>query len=145
MDIALSKNIVWRFAEFDYLMTDFSGPSVGAIARQDNLRLGTGIVLRFGLPHEAPPAPVNHPPVAACTASPTSVFASSGDTVAIHVNASDPDNDPLTYSYTATGGSVEGSGPDARWNSASAAPGSYTVTALSQRRQGWHGVVRNGY
>jgi outer membrane protein OmpA-like peptidoglycan-associated protein/opacity protein-like surface antigen len=129
VDIALTRNIAWRFAEIDYLMTNFSGPSVGGNSRQDNLRLGTGIVLRFGLPHEAPPAPVNHPPVAACTASPTSVFAGSNDTLAIHVNASDPDNDPLTYSYTTTGGTVDGSGPDARWNAGSAAPGSYTVTA----------------
>jgi outer membrane protein OmpA-like peptidoglycan-associated protein len=130
VDIALTENLVWRFAELDYLMTNFSGPSVGGNARQDNLRLGTGIVLRFGLPHEAPPpAPVNHPPVAACSASPTSVFAASGDTVAIHVNASDPDNDPLTFSYTATGGAVDGSGPDARWNSAGATSGNYTVTA----------------
>jgi len=129
VDVALTRNIVWRFAEIDYLMTNFSGSSVGGNARQDNLRLATGIVFRFGLPHEAPPAPVNHPPVAACTASPTSVFAGSGDTVAVHVNASDPDNDPLTYSYTATGGAVDGSGPDARWNSASAAAGNYTVTA----------------
>jgi outer membrane protein OmpA-like peptidoglycan-associated protein/opacity protein-like surface antigen len=129
VDVALTRNIVWRFAEIDYLMTNFSGPSLSGNARQDNLRLGTGIVLRFGLPHEAPPpAPVNHAPVAACMASPSSVFAGSGDTVAIHVNASDPDNDPLTYSYTASGGVVDGSGPDARWNSASAAPGIYTVT-----------------
>jgi outer membrane protein OmpA-like peptidoglycan-associated protein len=110
-------------------MTNFSGSALGGNARQDNLRLGTGIVIRFGLPHEAPPAPVNHPPVAACSASPTSVFAGSSDTVAVHVNASDPDNDPLTYSYTATGGTVDGSGPDARWNVGDAAPGSYTVTA----------------
>jgi outer membrane protein OmpA-like peptidoglycan-associated protein len=129
VDIALTRNIAWRFAEIDYLMTNFSGPSVGGNARQDSLRLGTGIVLRFGLPHEAPPAPVNRPPVAACTASPSSVFAGSNDTVAIHVNASDPDNDPLTYSYAATGGTVDGSGPDARWNAGSATPGSYTVTA----------------
>jgi outer membrane protein OmpA-like peptidoglycan-associated protein len=129
VDIAITKNIAWRFAEIDYLMTNFSGSFLGGNARQDNLRLGTGIVLRFGLPHEAPPAPVNHPPVAACTASPTSVFAGSADTVAVHVNASDPDNDPLTYSYTATGGVVDGSGPDARWNFAGAAPGNYTVTA----------------
>jgi outer membrane protein OmpA-like peptidoglycan-associated protein len=128
VDVALTRNFVWRFAEIDYLMTNFSGPSVGGNARQDNVRLGTGIVLRFGLPHEAPPAPVNHPPVAACTASPTSVFAGSNDTVAIHVNASDPDNDPLTFTYTATGGTVDGSGPDARWNAGSAAAGSYTVT-----------------
>jgi outer membrane protein OmpA-like peptidoglycan-associated protein len=128
VDVALTRNLVWRFAEIDYLMTNFSGPSLGGNARQDSVRLGTGIVLRFGLPHEAPPPPVNHPPVAACTANPTSVFAGSSDTVAIHVNASDPDNDPLTYSYTATGGTVDGSGPDARWNAGSATPGSYTVT-----------------
>jgi outer membrane protein OmpA-like peptidoglycan-associated protein len=129
VDVVLSRNVVWRFAEIDYLMTNFTGPSLGGNGRQDNLRLGTGIVLRFGLPHEAPPAPVNHPPVAACTANPVSVFAGSSDTVAIHVDASDPDNDPLTYSYTATGGSVDGSGPDARWTAGSSAPGSYTVTA----------------
>jgi len=128
VDIALTRNIVWRFAEIDYLMTNFSGSALGGNAREDNLRLGTGIVFRFGLPHEAPPPPVNRPPVAACTASPASVFAGSSDTVAIHVDASDPDNDPLTYSYTATGGTVDGSGPDARWNSASATAGSYTVT-----------------
>jgi len=129
VDVALTKNLVWRFVEMDYLMTNFSGPSVGGNAHQNNLRLGSGVVLRFGLPHEAPPAPVNHPPVAACTASPTSVFAGSGDTVAVHVDASDPDNDPLTFSYTATGGAVDGSGPDARWNSTGVNEGVYTVTA----------------
>jgi outer membrane protein OmpA-like peptidoglycan-associated protein len=129
VDIALTRNIVWRFAEIDYFMTNFSGPSVGGNSRQDNVRFGSGIVLRFGLPHEAPPAPVNHPPVAACTANPTSIFAGSSDVVAVHVDASDPDNDPLTYSYAASGGTVDGSGPDARWSAGSVAPGSYTVTA----------------
>jgi hypothetical protein len=47
--------------------------------------------------------------------------------VAIHVNASDPDNDPLTYSYTATGGAVDGTGADARWNSTGLSAGTYTV------------------
>ena len=128
VDIVLSKNIAWRFAEIDYLMTNFSGASLGGNARQDNLRLGTGIVLRFGFPKEAPPPPVNQPPVAACSANPTSVFAGSGDTVAVHVNASDPDNDPLTYTYTATGGTVDGTGPDVRWNSTGVGEGTYTVT-----------------
>jgi opacity protein-like surface antigen len=73
VDVALTRNLVWRFAEIDYLMTNFSGPSLGGNARQDSVRLGTGIVLRFGLPHEAPPPPVNHPPVAACTRSPTAI------------------------------------------------------------------------
>ncbi len=129
VDIALTRNIAWRFAEIDYLSTSFYGNSLASGGKENSLRLGTGLVLRFGLPHEAPPAPVNHPPVAACSASPASVFAGSSDTVAVHVNASDPDNDPLTYSYTATGGAVDGSGPDARWNPGSATPGNYTVTA----------------
>jgi outer membrane protein OmpA-like peptidoglycan-associated protein len=128
VDVVLSKNFAWRFAQIDYLMTDFTGPSLGATGRQDNLRLGSGLVIRWGFPEAAPPPPVNHPPVAACSANPTSVYAGSGDTVAIHVNASDPDNDPLTYSYTASGGAVDGTGPDARWNSSGVAVGTYTVT-----------------
>ena len=129
VDVALTKNIAWRFAEIDYLMTAFHGDFLGASGRQNNLRLSTGMVFRFGFPKEAPPAPVNHPPVAACTVNPTSLFAGSNDTAAIHVNASDPDGDPLTYSYTATGGSVDGTGPDVRWNSSGVAVGTYTVTA----------------
>jgi outer membrane protein OmpA-like peptidoglycan-associated protein len=129
VDIVLSKHIAWRFAQIDYLMTNFSGLNLGGNARQDNLRLGTGIVLRFGLPSPPPPPAPKRPPVASCSASPASVYAGSSDTVAVHVNATSPDGLPLTYSYAATGGAVEGTGPDARWNPSSASPGSYTVNA----------------
>jgi outer membrane protein OmpA-like peptidoglycan-associated protein len=127
VDIALTRNIAWRFAEIDYLMTNFTGPSLGSNGRQDSMRLGTGLVLRFGLPKVAPPPHL--PPVAACSANPVSIFAGSGDSVAVHVNASSPQNDPLTFSYTATGGAVDGNGPDARWNSSGVGVGTYTVTA----------------
>jgi outer membrane protein OmpA-like peptidoglycan-associated protein len=126
VDVVLTKHLAWRFAQLDYLMTTFSGTSVGATGRQNSFRLGSGLVVRFGFPN--PPPPPNHPPVAACSLSPASVYAGSGDSVAVHVNASDPDNDPLTYSYTATGGAVEGTGPEARWNSSGVGVGSYTVT-----------------
>lgn len=127
VDMVITRNFAWRVAQIDYLMTNFSGPALGGNARQDNFRAGTGFVLRFGVPNPAPPPAPNRPPVAACSVNPTSVYAGSGDTVAVHVNASDPDNDPLTYSYSATGGAVEGTGPDARWNSTSVGVGSYTV------------------
>jgi hypothetical protein len=126
VDMVLTKNVAWRVAQLDYLMTSFSGSAVAATGRQNNFRAGTGLVLRFGIPN--PPPPPNHPPVAACSVSPASVYAGSGDTVAVHVNASDPDNDPLTYSYTATGGAVDGTGAEARWNSSGVGAGSYTVT-----------------
>lgn len=125
LDIVLTKNLAWRFAQLDYLMTTFSGPALGSSGRQNNFRAGTGAVLRFGIPN--PPPPPNHPPVAACSVNPASLFAGSGDSVAVHVNASDPDNDSLTYGYTATGGTVEGTGADARWSSSGVAVGSYTV------------------
>ena len=127
VDVVFTKYIAWRFAQIDYLMTNFSGPNLNGSGRQNSLRLGTGIVFRWGFKN--PPPPPNHPPVAACSANPTSVFAGSNDVVTVHVNASDPDNDTLTYSYTASGGAVEGTGPDARFNSAGLAEGSYTVTA----------------
>ena len=128
VDVVLSKNLAWRFAQIDYLMTNFTGAFLGANSRQNNLRLGSGLVYRWGFPAPPPPTPKG-PPVAACSASPASVFAGSNDTVAVHVNASSPESLPLTYSYTATGGTVEGTGPDARWNSSGAAVGSYTVNA----------------
>src|SRR6266567_4635355 len=65
--------------------------------------------------------------IAAGSVNPTSRYAGSGDSVAVQVNASDPDNDPITYSYSATGGRVEGNGADARWNSTGVSVGSYTV------------------
>jgi hypothetical protein len=127
VDVVLIKNLAWRFFEADYLMTNFTGSQVAADGRQNNFRIGTGLVLRWGYP-PAPPKP-NHPPVAACSANPTSVYQGSTDAVAIHVAGTDADNDPLTYTYTATGGTVDGTGPDVRWNPSGLALGSYTVNA----------------
>ena len=125
VDLVLWKHVAWRIAELDYLQTNFTGVGVGANARQNNFRAGSGVVFRFGFPE--PPPPPNHPPVAACSANPTSVYAGTSDSVQVHVNASDPDNDQLTYTYTATGGAVDGSGPDGRWTASGLAVGTYTV------------------
>jgi hypothetical protein len=127
IDVILTKYIAWRFFEADYLMTNFSGPLVDPDGRQNNFRIGTGIVLRWGYPPE-PPKPI-HPPTAACSANPTSVYEGSTDVVAIHVDATDVDKVGLNYSYTATGGTVDGTGADARFNPSGLAVGSYTVTA----------------
>jgi len=128
VDVVFNKHIAWRFAQIVYLVTNASGVALSSAPyRQDNLRLGTGVVLRFGFPPSTPPP--SGPPTASCSANPTSVYAGSNDPAAIHVTASSPASLPLTYGYTATGGTVEGTGPDARWNSTGLAPGNYTVTA----------------
>jgi outer membrane protein OmpA-like peptidoglycan-associated protein len=127
VDAVLFKNLAWRVFEADYLMTNFTGSLLSPDGRQNNFRIGTGAVLRWGYP-PAPPKP-NHPPVASCSATPTSVYQGSTDPVTIHVAATDADNDPLTYAYTATGGTVDGTGADVRWNPSGLALGSYTINA----------------
>jgi len=75
------------------------------------------------------PKPVNRVPTAACSAEKSSVFAESGESVGVRAMASDPDGDTLSYSWSATGGTVEGTGPAVRWNSSGTRPGVYTITA----------------
>ena len=127
VDVVLIRYLTWRFFEADYLMTNFTGPLLSPSARQNNFRIGTGLVIRWAYP-PAPPKP-NHPPVAACSAAQPSVYEGTTAPVAIHVNATDADNDALTYTYSATGGTVDGTGPDARWNPSGLAIGNYTVNA----------------
>jgi hypothetical protein len=127
VDVILARNLAWRFFQADYLMTNNTGPWVAASGRQNNFRIGSGLVLRWGYPPE-PPKPI-HPPTAACSADKSSVYQGTTEPVAVHVAATDVDNVGLTYSYTTTGGTVEGTGPDARWNPSGLAIGSYTVNA----------------
>ena len=93
---------------------------------QSHLRLVLGIDYSFR--GWTPPPPPNRPPTASCSASPTTVYAGSGDVVDLKVVATDPDHDPLTYTWTATGGTVDGTGPQVRWSSAGLAAGAYSVT-----------------
>lgn len=130
LDITLHRHVALRLFQAEYLMTRFAdrSSSAGQRARQNDVRLSTGIVFRFGgNPPPPPPPPPNHSPGVSCSADKSMVYAESGDVVTVRAQASDPDNDPLTYSWTATGGTVEGSGPEVRWNSSGSAPGTYTV------------------
>ena len=62
----------------------------------------------------------DEPPAAAC--APTS------QTVSLSADASDPDGNRLSYSYTATGGSLSSDGANATLDLTRAPPGVYTVT-----------------
>ena len=52
----------------------------------------------------------------------------AGNIVQATANATDSLNYPLTYSWNATGGRIDGAGPFVRWDTAGLAPGSYTIT-----------------
>src|ERR1700692_198693 len=91
----------------------------------------SGFVVKIGTAFwpEKTAAPVNHPPTVSCTEDKSMVYLDSGDAVTVHCTGSDPDNDPLTYTWSSTGGKVDGNGPQVRWLSAGTPLGSYTITA----------------
>jgi outer membrane protein OmpA-like peptidoglycan-associated protein len=74
------------------------------------------------------------PPTVSCSASPTSVNA--GESATITASGVSPQNRPLTYSYSASGGSINGSGNSATLSTTGAPAGSITVTCNVQDDKG---------
>jgi len=66
------------------------------------------------------------PPTISCSASPSTV--KPGDTSTITAVGVSPQNRPLTYSYSASAGTVTGSGPTATFSSTGAPTGAVEVT-----------------
>jgi hypothetical protein len=126
IDIPVSKSFAIRPVQLDYVLTRFGNGFTGGNNNQSNFRYQAGIVFRFG---GTPPPPPNRPPAASCSANPASVYAGSNDAVTVRADATDPDNDTLTFGWTATAGAIEGNGSQVRWNSGGLEPGNYSVTA----------------
>jgi outer membrane protein OmpA-like peptidoglycan-associated protein len=140
LDYRLNHRLALRLFQAEYLLTRFRDPTsvTGADGWQNNMRLSAGVVFRFGGNPAPPPPPPNHPPITSCSADRTTVYVGSGDFVVVRADASDPDNDSLTFSWTANGGAVEGNGPQGRWNSSGTNPGTYTVKVrVDDGRGGW--------
>jgi outer membrane protein OmpA-like peptidoglycan-associated protein len=94
-----------------------------------NHRDRNGFIIKVGVAHW-PEKPL--PPdvvTASCGLDKASVKEGSEDYVTANVSATDANGLPLTYQWTATGGSIDGSGPYVRWNSAGLGAGSYTLTS----------------
>jgi outer membrane protein OmpA-like peptidoglycan-associated protein len=124
-----TKHLAIRLGEMEYLLTTFAD---NRNDRQQNLRVSGGVVWRFGFPSAPPPPPavVHHPPTpAACSADPSSIQEGGNQSVAVKADTTSPDGNPLTYTWSATGGAVDGTGPQVHWNPGGAGPGTYTVSA----------------
>ena len=129
LDVKVRRHFALRLVQAEYLMTRFRDPSTiaGERSARNNMRLSTGVVFRFG--GNPPPPPPNRPPVTTCSVDKSTITSGAGDVVIVRAQASDPDNDPLNYTWSATGGTVDGTGSEVRWNSTGLNAGNYTVKA----------------
>jgi outer membrane protein OmpA-like peptidoglycan-associated protein/opacity protein-like surface antigen len=135
VDINLTRHIALRLFRADFVYSTYRfGPMPVPTTDLRGARLQSGLNFNFG--GDAPIPPPNRSPVASCSIDKTIVYAGSGDIAVVRADASDPDNDPLTYSWTANGGAVDGSGPEVRWNSSGTNPRTYTISARVNDRRG---------
>jgi outer membrane protein OmpA-like peptidoglycan-associated protein len=138
LDLTVSRHIALRLFQVEYLFTGFRNAAspTGMKSWEGNIRISAGIVFRSG-GNPPPPPPPSRPPEASCSADKSMVFFQSGDIVNVSANATDADNNPLTYTWAANGGAVEGGGTQVRWNSSGAIVGTYTVrVSVSDGRGG---------
>jgi hypothetical protein len=68
----------------------------------------------------------NRQPVIACSADRSTI--TQGEPVTITATASDPDNDPLAYSWSSSSGRIDGSESSVNLKTGELSPGPYTVT-----------------
>jgi len=124
LDVKVSRHLAVRLFQAEYLMTRFADLTTTSRQNQNDMRLSAGLVFRFGNQRRELP---NRAPVSVCSAEKQVVYVGSAETVGLHARAIDADDDPLTYAWTASSGTLTGSGPDAQWNYAGATAGDYTV------------------
>jgi outer membrane protein OmpA-like peptidoglycan-associated protein/opacity protein-like surface antigen len=119
LDYRLRHHLSLRLIQGEYLMTNFEDHTTGKSASQNDMRLSSGIVFRFG-GNPAPPPSLN----LACAANPASVF--PGDPVTVTAAAGNLDP-KLNAVYSFTGSGATASGSSASVATAALAPGPYTV------------------
>jgi len=125
MDFRVQRHFSIRILQAEYLMTRFENTNTGAGATQNDMRLSSGIVFRFGGnggPALPPPSPLAY----SCSVHPAVAFigdpiAVSG--IALNLNA----NRTAIYTWAVDGGAVAGSMSTAQIDTRTATAGSYTL------------------
>jgi len=127
LDVNLSRHVAWRLLRADFIYSNYQYGAASVTRRTEirGLRLQTGINFMFG--GRTPITAVNCAPITSCSIDKPMIYVGAEDFAVLRASASDPDHDPLTYYWTTNGGTVDGSGPEVRWNSSGMKPGTYSA------------------
>jgi len=125
LDFKFHRHFAFRIIQAEYLMTRFTDFNTGNSGTQNDVRLSSGIVFRFG-GRAAPPLPPPAPLAYSCSVKPTAVFpgapiAASG--TAVNLN---PAKAPV-YTWQVDGGTVTGTTDVATIDTTGAGVASYTL------------------
>lgn len=129
LDLRLHRHISVRIIQAEYLMTRFNDLSTGSTGTQNDMRLSSGLVFRFGGSHAssarvepAAAAPLDY----SCSVTPSSVFA--GEPIAVSGTSTNLSaTRPAVYAWSSDGGVTSGNSNQARIDTTGVKPGTYTV------------------
>jgi outer membrane protein OmpA-like peptidoglycan-associated protein len=125
IDVRVKRHFAIRVIQAEYVMTRFKDYDTGTTAMQNDMRLSSGIVLRFG-GNPAPPVAELQAVTYTCFVNPASVY--PGDTIAVTGTALNLDvTKTAVYTWSADGGMVTGTSSTANIDTRDAAPGTYTL------------------
>jgi len=123
LDIRLTHRLAIRVVQGEYFMTKFDNVATGKSATQSDVRLSTGLVIRFG---GNPPAPELGPLSYSCSVNPSSLY--PGDPIAVSGTALNLDpQKTAVYTWSADGGTVTGTSETGAIDTTGLAAGTYTL------------------
>jgi hypothetical protein len=129
LDFRLHHHIALRLIQAEYLMTRFDDLATGSTGTQNDMRLSTGLVFRFG---GGARAPEREPITYSCSVNPTAVY--PGEPIAVSGTAMNLNpSRTAVYTWSVDGGTVSGSTSTASIDTTNLAPGTYTSKAISPR------------
>jgi hypothetical protein len=125
LDLRVHRHVAIRLVQAEYLMTQFTSYNTGVSGTQNDMRLSSGIVFRFG-GRSASSLPVRDPISYSCWVRPASVY--PGDPIAVSGTALNLNPEKMaTYTWSADGGKISGASDAVTIDTTDVTPGAYTL------------------
>jgi len=125
LDIRVRRHLAIRLIQAEYLMTRFDNLNTGSTASQNDMRLSSGIVFRFG-GNPAPRLPEHSALAYSCSVHPVTVY--QGDPIAVSGTALNLDPaKTANYTWSVDGGTISGTSSTASIDTTNLAVGTYTL------------------